>query len=284
VNLWGPIELSVEFLYPPFPVLTPRTLIGCSVLALALLTLFGVLNAQRTHGLRVRPMESGSSPPVERRVGVQGEQELQGSEALVIAANARLAEMQTKVASAKAELIKAQTEKGDLEAKVRGNETQIAQLQKRIDDVEKKATVSGSPGTPSIAELQARLEALRKQLDASELEKALLSDRIKTFQERPANEKTETKSRTPTGGHPGIRGTVLAVNSVYNFVVLDLGGRQGVEPDTEMLVLRGGSLIGKIRVSSVEPATTIGDIISTSLARGVQVQSGDTVIYAGTNF
>jgi hypothetical protein len=50
-----------------------------------------------------------------------------------------------------------------------------------------------------------------------------------------------------------------------------------------MLVLREGTLIGKIRISSVEPATAIGDIISGSLARGVQVQPGDTVIYAGTS-
>jgi hypothetical protein len=50
-----------------------------------------------------------------------------------------------------------------------------------------------------------------------------------------------------------------------------------------MLVLRGGSLIGKIRVSSVEPATAIGDIISSSLPRGVQVQPGDIVIYAGSS-
>ena len=37
-----------------------------------------------------------------------------------------------------------------------------------------------------------------------------------------------------------------------------------------MLVLRDGTLIGKIRISSVEPATAIGDIMSNSLARGVQ--------------
>jgi hypothetical protein len=65
--------------------------------------------------------------------------------------------------------------------------------------------------------------------------------------------------------------------------VLDLGGRQGVEANAEMLVLRGGTLIGKIRVSSVEPATAIGDIITSTLPRGVQVQPGDIVIYAGTD-
>jgi hypothetical protein len=51
-----------------------------------------------------------------------------------------------------------------------------------------------------------------------------------------------------------------------------------------MLVLREGTLIGRIRISTVEPATAIGDIITSSLARGVQAQPGDTVIYAGTSF
>jgi len=51
----------------------------------------------------------------------------------------------------------------------------------------------------------------------------------------------------------------------------------------EAVAPRGGTMIGKIRVSSVEPATAIGDIITTSLPRGVQVQPGDIVIYAGNN-
>jgi hypothetical protein len=55
-----------------------------------------------------------------------------------------------------------------------------------------------------------------------------------------------------------------------------------VVPDAELLVMRNGAFIGKIRISSVEPTTSIGDIISNSLARGVQVQPGDTVIYAGS--
>jgi hypothetical protein len=76
---------------------------------------------------------------------------------------------------------------------------------------------------------------------------------------------------------------VLAVNQAYNFVVLNLGGRNGLEPNAEMLVFRDGAVIGKIRVSTVEPSTAIGDIMTGSLARGVQVQPGDVVVYAGTN-
>jgi hypothetical protein len=47
--------------------------------------------------------------------------------------------------------------------------------------------------------------------------------------------------------------------------------------------MRDGTLIGKIRISSVEPSTAIGDVVTSSLERGVQVQPGDIVVYAGSN-
>jgi hypothetical protein len=130
--------------------------------------------------------------------------------------------------------------------------------------------------------LQTQLEETRKQLESAENEKALLSEKIRGGQERPPSTEVR-KQRSTATGRPGLRGTVLAVNQAYNFVVLNLGGRQGVEANSEMLVVRHGTPIGKIRVSSVEPATAIGDIISSTLTRGVQVQPGDNVIYAGSN-
>ena len=124
----------------------------------------------------------------------------------------------------------------------------------------------------------------------------MLAEKQQDAQEHPVQvkdaPKTETKKRRDTAmvqrqgsssHRAGVHGTVLAYNQAYNFVVLNLGARNGVEANSEMLVLRDGTLIGKIRISSVEPATAIGDIISNSLARGVQVQPGDSVIYAGTN-
>ena len=194
-----------------------------------------------------------------------------------------MSETRTQVASTEAELIKAQNGKNELQAKLRENEAEIVQLLKHIEEAERKPKVGANPSTASAANLQAQLEDAKKRLDTAEREKALLSDKIRTSQERSTQLESEKKKQLPAGGSPGIRGRVLAVNQAYNFVVLNLGGRQGVELNTEMLVLRGGSFIGRIRISSVEPATAIGDIITSSLARGVQVQPGDTVIYAGTN-
>jgi hypothetical protein len=50
-----------------------------------------------------------------------------------------------------------------------------------------------------------------------------------------------------------------------------------------MLIVRDGTFIGKNRISSVEPETAIGDIITSTLTRGVKVQLRDIVTYAGTN-
>jgi cell shape-determining protein MreC len=105
-------------------------------------------------------------------------------------------------------------------------------------------------------------------------------DKVKRLGSRDSNQ--AERNGVNRGRVRPVRGTVLAVNQAYNFVVLSMGDRQGVVPNSEMLVMRSGALIGKIRISSVEPTTSIGDIITNSLARGVQVQPGDTVIYAGT--
>ena len=214
---------------------------------------------------------------------VSREKQLNEREVAIAAANAKFGDTQNKIASNEAELAKVQAEKNDLQAKLRANETEIAELRKRITEADPKSATGNQPAT-STTDLQAQLDDAKKQLDAAEREKIFLSDKMKVTQEKTTQLETERKRRpAPGANNPGIRGTVLAVNQAYNFVVLNLGARQGVEANSEMLVLRGGSFIGKIRISSVEPATAIGDIITGTLARGVQVQPGDTVVYAGNN-
>ena len=145
------------------------------------------------------------------------------------------------------------------------------------------------------ADTENRAAKAEAALAQAEKEKSLLAEKLQDAQ-RPAQvkeaSKAETRKKRETASvqrqgssshRAGVHGTVLAYNQAYNFVVLNLGARNGVEPNSEMLVLRDGTLIGKIRISSVEPATAIGDIMSNSLARGVQVQPGDSVIYAGTS-
>jgi cell shape-determining protein MreC len=270
---------------PALSTVTPRSLSGLSVIFLLLAAFFALLNGQKVKTLRANaatphaPVAAKMNAPTGGKVGVQQQ--------------GKTADTEDRAAKAESALAQAEKEKADLKGKLDASQQEIAALRQR-------AAGAGMNSNPPPAEnvqssdLQSQVDDLRRQLDGAEKEKALLAEKLQDAQERPAQAKeapkAETRKRRETASaqresvsshRAGVHGSVLAYNQAYNFVVLNLGARNGVEPNSEMLVLRDGTLIGKIRISSVEPATAIGDIMTNSLARGVQVQSGDSVIYAG---
>ena len=272
---------------------TSRSLSGLAVIFLLIAAFFALLNGQKVKALRANvatpraPVPATVNAPTRGTTGAQQQ--------------GKTADTEDPAAKAEAALAQAEKEKADLKGKLDASQQEIAALRERAG-----AGTNSNPSAPGVApapagnaqsaDLQSQLDDLRNQLDGAEKEKALLAEKLQDAQQRPAQvkeaPKAETRKRRETASvqresssshRAGVHGTVLAYNQAYNFVVLNLGARNGVEPNSEMLVLRDGTLIGKIRISSVEPATAIGDIMTNSLARGVQVQPGDSVIYAGTS-
>lgn len=260
---------------------SPRTLITLSVFLLLASTVFGFLNSTKIKTLRSHVTTALLEKKATERARIEAEKEINAREAEINERAAKIGDSESQLASAESEVVRSQTEKSDLLSKLQAKESQIGDLEKRLDEITKTAA-NPNPGAPSVAELQAQLEEARKQIDAAEDEKTILSEKLQPGRAITRGVDVAIKRREPSF-RGTIRGTVLAVNHAYNFVVLNLGGRQGVEANAEMLIWRGGSMIGKIRISSVEPATAIGDIVGNSLARGVQVQPGDIVVYAGPN-
>jgi hypothetical protein len=270
---------------------TPGSLSGLAVIFLLLAAFFALLNGQKMKALRADAATPRALVPAKvdaPTVAVTGAQQ------------DKTADTADRAAKAEAALAQAEKEKADLKGKLDASQQEIAALGQRAAGMETNSNPS-VPGASVPADnaqsgdLQSQVDDLRRQLDGAEKEKALLAEKLQDAQ-RPAQvkeaSKAETRKKRETASvqrqgssshRAGVHGTVLAYNQAYNFVVLNLGARNGVEPNSEMLVLRDGTLIGKIRISSVEPATAIGDIMTNSLARGVQVQPGDSVIYAGTS-
>ena len=265
---------------------TSKSVTGLAIAFLVVAAFFGFLNTQKVKALRTNAANAQAARDAAER---------RQANANLNAPPGGTAGAEDRAAKAEAELAQVQKEKTDLQAKLDANQQEITSLQKRVEEAGKNAnpSIAGSPPAESAqtADLQSQVDDLRRQLDSAEKEKALLAEKIQGSQERSSQPK-ETKKRreaastqgeTVSPHRAGVHGAVLAYNQAYNFVVLNLGARNGVETNSEMLVLRDGTLIGKIRISSVEPATAIGDIITNSVARGVQVQPGDSVIYAGTS-
>ncbi|MHC1768777.1 MAG: hypothetical protein AB9869_31595 [Verrucomicrobiia bacterium] len=75
----------------------------------------------------------------------------------------------------------------------------------------------------------------------------------------------------------GLAGRILAVDPKYDFVVLDVGGNQGVVENGKLLVNRDGKLVAKVRVTKVEPNRSIANIMPDW--KQAEVMEGDQVVY-----
>ncbi len=273
--------------------MTPRSVSAAAVVLLTLAAFFGFLNnrkmktAQGTSAIVQAAANSGEKLNTVPTAGVSAAKP-----------DGRLTDAENRATKAEIALAKVEKEKTEIQSKLDTSQQELAALRQQPEGTNNSAASNTAVPVENAqsADLQSQIDDLRHQLDGAEKEKALLADKLQEAQDHPGSSReapkaspkkrreTTTTQRERAGTHgAGVHGTVLAYNQAYNFVVLNLGARNGVEANAEMLVLREGTLIGKIRISSVEPATSIGDIITNSLARGVQVQPGDSVIYAGTS-
>ena len=213
------------------------------MLLMTLSFVFGFLNTSKVKGLRNELTISTSARENSDRARTVSEKKLKARETDFAAAQHKATAAEAKANSAEAELIKTQTEKAEIEARLQASEDQIADLQKRVAEAT-AAGLSGAPESGSPNELKTMLDQTKQQLEAVEQEKSLLVDEVKAAQNRVAaiEHENEKKRREPNGNTLGVHGTVLAVNQAYNFVVLSMGDRQGVVPNSEMLVMRRGAL------------------------------------------
>jgi multidrug efflux pump subunit AcrA (membrane-fusion protein) len=75
----------------------------------------------------------------------------------------------------------------------------------------------------------------------------------------------------------GLKGKVVAVDPKYDFVVLDIGGDQGVLERGEMLVNRNGRLIAKVKITTVQPNRSIANVLPAW--KHADIMEGDQVLY-----
>ena len=167
----------------------------------------------------------------------------------------------------------AQKDVADKEAVIAQQKIELADKDSRIADLLAKTPVTAAPTTPSVD--------FQKQMEEKELLNESLQAKNKDLESQIAVLKQAEAGRKARIMRNGLEGRILAVNAAWNFVVLSLGDRNGVVTNAEMLIKRGSQLIGKVRVTSVEPSSSIADIVSNSLRKGFSVQPGDTVIYTG---
>jgi hypothetical protein len=177
---------------------------------------------------------------------------------------------------AKADLATAQTTVDEANKKVASAEQALEELKKtfpegvnmaELPETLKKLQADKSKAETELAEAKAVQESLKSR-----------ADEMTSAAEQKERVIQEYKSNTV---RQGLSGKVVAYNQGWNFVVLNIGDKAGLKAGVQMVVLRGGSMVGKVKVTSVEPSTAIADVLPGTIARGDSVQPGDTVVFEG---
>ncbi|MCX6966226.1 MAG: hypothetical protein NTZ46_00325 [Verrucomicrobia bacterium] len=203
----------------------------------------------------------------------------EASEKLKIAEQSKAA-AEAKSATVGADVEKAKKEAETIQAQVTAKDAEIASLKQKLTEA---ASATPAPATP--VEDPALAKALEDaKAQAAEKEQLLKTVQIKAEEadKKAATLEAENIRRQQGLARPGLEGKVLAVNPNWSFVVLSIGDRQGVVNGASLIVKRGGNLVAKLRVTSVEPSTSIADIQVGSTAKGATVQPGDVVIFPGS--
>ena len=171
-------------------------------------------------------------------------------------------------------------------------EKKTAEVVKLNEEIAKLTNPGGRPGDPkvNIEDLVKQMAELKDNYIKAQIEVAearvnfdALNKKKKEVEDKMAALEKENQERIKGIMKMGTSGRILAVNSGWNFVVLSIGDKQGAVINATMLVVRGGEPIAKVRISSVEPSTSIADILPGSVRRGLTVQPGDNVVFEGRN-
>jgi cell shape-determining protein MreC len=180
----------------------------------------------------------------------------------------------------------AQKAKSDLEKAVADVEVKTREL----DQLKVKlAELMGPDAGGDPKALAQQIEQMKADLGKKETELAEAVQLRETFKQRA--EEAESKAQVTARQveeykagfvRNGLTGRILAYNPGWNFVVLNIGDKAGLKPGVQMVVTRGGAMIGKLRVTTVEPSTAIADVLPGTIARGEDVQPGDSVVYQGS--
>jgi predicted RNase H-like nuclease (RuvC/YqgF family) len=197
-----------------------------------------------------------------------------------------------EVAAAKATIVEKDKDIAGEKEKRQTAENQMAQLQPQITTLTAengtlKAEIETlkKPGTlkpEEAAELQTKLKEKETLLATLTDDKKKLETEKKSAQDKVQQLETDAANKLTAKMKIGLEGVVMAVNPSWNFVVINIGDKQGVAMNAEMIVKRDGQRVGKVKITSVEPSTAVADIVPGSLSKGMRVQAGDRVIFEGS--
>jgi hypothetical protein len=256
-----------------------KIFIGIALVAILATAVFGFLTKSNVQGLRDKTTDAVTKMNKAEGTLQVKNVELKKAQEDVTAAKAA-ADEKDKEATAKAAQVDTLT-KQLADAKT-ALDDKDAQLKKAIADASAPKAEAPQVADPAIAAATARADKAEAELAEAKQVEETINRKLKDNDSKMAALEQYKRDREIGLQRPGVTGRILAVNPGWNFVVLNIGDKQGLMTDSPLLVTRGGEPIAKVRVTSIETSKAIADVIPGSVREGVSVQPGDRVVYQGS--
>jgi chromosome segregation ATPase len=187
----------------------------------------------------------------------------------------KLNDANNTITSLKSDIETHKSKISEVEGKLANVSKELAEKQANIDNI-LRSLPEGIPPD----QIAVKIKELQDERTAMAEEKKVLNEQLKKL-ELKGKELEQALLMRQRGQMPaGLTGHVLAVNDEYNFVVLDIGINDRVVENAEMIVYRDGNLVGKIRITSVEPSISIADVLTDPSWKKGSIEEGDLVVEA----
>lgn len=210
-------------------------------------------------------------------------------------AQARIEELSKSAEAQKAQADQIAANLKESESKGTKLEAEVSEKGKKVEMLARQleeAVAAAKPATPTPDPAQeqrlAKLtEDLEKTKQSAEAEQKRLMQKAVDLEGKIAQLTAKNKPNNggdPAGGGGGggtqkiVSGTVVAVNEGWNFVVVDLGDKNGVTPETQLAVQRKGKVVANLKVTEVRPKHVSAGVEYAEGSRRDKVLLGDTVV------
>ena len=127
-----------------------------------------------------------------------------------------------------------------------------------------------------IVKLRDDLPKVTKERDVFTAENKVLQTRVNGLVNKLRELDKNSLIAPPVRLPAGLTGKIISVDPRYEFVIINIGGKQGALVDGEMVITRGGEMVGKLRISTVEPDYSVANIIMSWKKK--DAVEGDTIL------
>lgn len=266
----------------------PIVVLGILILFSLFLTgvVFNLLQKEKTRNLSLN--EQIEEVTTKQRIA---ETKLQEAKENISALEAKLQDAQSQIDKLSQDLEQEKTAKLEASSQVDQLKTELEQQRSLRKDLESKI-VQAQEETKKMQALLSDLESKKTELETkikdleSQVQKAAQSQEGQgvelgtivvspegTTAEQPTTTEEVAKKETPASA---LEGKILVVNKDYNFVVINLGSKDGVEVGNIFSVYHNNNYVGDVKVEKVHDSMSAADFVSIDIKD--KVNEGDKVV------